>query len=602
MRLSVTPLLIGLTVVATAPASAQLRASRPTRPVQNNPRLMVANPHSFAAADSAAAVRVGAGMREKITDIADKWYTTVQRNQMNDALVQYGYPPDAVLPPLVARQLATQLQSRAFVSSTLARGEDGRVTIEARVLAGNDQTGFIVRRTQEANQSFEDLGKAIAEDLKPVFNAMEDAKECNDLRDADPKKAKEAAAKALKTQPNYGKAELCLALIALSEKAPAAEIISHFKNAVEGDRLSLEAWGGLLGQYQAANDTTQIIETYRQILRVAPTNQTVREEALKSLIALGYPQVGEEVADEGLALDPNNPDILILKSRACIVQGKPEKFDCAIQALEQVYALDSTKADTSFYQMILYAASQDSTKPGPYVKWAKNASEKFSSDTYFLSELVRAYGYAGDVDNVVSSTKRLLQLDTTDMQPLLRAVLLLNGKASGLRAKADTARQAGDSAGAAQITASANAVVRQAIDVGASLERYGQETDIRNFGVLLAQAGLGILQSQPVDFVLAEEVGRKASSLLGASGGRASQLAHYVLGIGLIGKITPADQAAVEAKSCEAVDALENIVTETVTALKLGREIQPGWVDERVKGISDSYGPRIAQMRKAYCK
>jgi len=601
MRLSVTPLLIGLTAVAAVPASAQLRASRPTRPVQNNPRLMVANPHSFAAADSAAAVRVGAGMRDKIADIAEKWYTTVQRNQMNDALVQYGYPPDAVLPPLVARQLATQLQARAFVSSTLSRGEDGRVTVETRILAGNDQTGFMVRKTQEANQSYEDLGKQLADELKPAFNALEDAKECNDLRGTDPKKAKEAAAKALKEQPNYGKAELCLALIATEEKAPTDQIIQHFQNAVEGDRLSLEAWGGLLGQYQLAKDTTKIINTYREILRVAPTNQTVREEALKWLVAAGYPQVGEEVADEGLSLDPNNPDLLVLKSRACIVQGKPEKYDCAINALEQVYALDTTKADTSFYQMVLFAASQDSTKPGPYVKWARNATTKFPDNVYFWEELIRAQGFSGDVDAVIMATEELLKRDTSNMQPLLRAVILLKDKAAAIRAQADTARQAGDSTRAVQLGTEANAVVRRAVAVGAPLERYGEETDTRNFGILLAQAGLGVLQSQPIDFKLAEEIGRKSTGLIGVGSGRTVQLANYVLGIGLIGQIADKYQAVVDGKTCEAVDALDQHVQETTMALKLGRDMQASFIDQQLTSLG-SYGKTIADMRKAYCK
>ena len=126
MRFRAAPLVLGLlTVVAVAPARAQLRASRPPTAPRNLPRLLIANPHSFQAADSAAAVRVGTGMREKIEAVADKWYNTIQRTQMNDALIQYGYPPDAVLPPLVARQLGTQLQARAIVVGTLTRGEGG---------------------------------------------------------------------------------------------------------------------------------------------------------------------------------------------------------------------------------------------------------------------------------------------------------------------------------------------------------------------------------------------------------------------------------------------------------------------------------------------
>jgi tetratricopeptide (TPR) repeat protein len=572
MRLRAAPLLAVLVTLAAAPLAAQLRASRPTRPVQNLPRLMVSNPHSFASADSAAAVRVGAGLREKVETVADKWYLTIARTQMNDALVQYGYPPDAVLPPLVARQLATQLQARAILSSTLSRGEGGRVTVETRLLGISDQTGYMTRVIQGPNQSFEDLGKAIGDSLKPAFTALAEAKECDQLRTTDTRKATEAAQKALKAQPNHGLAEVCLAVIALAQKAPSDQIIAHFQNAVKGDRLSLEAWGGLLGQYQQKNDTAQVIETYKEILRVAPTNQKVREEALKYLVSVGRPAVGEEVAREGLQFDPTNTDILDLLATACLIQGTPEKNKCAIEALEQVHSLDTAKADTLFFQKILFVASQDSTQPAAYVKWAGAASKKYPRNSYFLGELVRAFGYSGNVDSLVASTKRLVAIDSSDMQPVLRAVIALNG------AKRFT----------------------EAIELGGYVERYGQDTDKKNLGSVLAQGGLAVLQTQPIDSKLAEAIGRKAVSLLGTTG-RAAQLANYVLGVGLMLQIQDMDKAVIEAKSCEAIDGLEKIVGETKAAFTIGRDIQPGFIDERLPWLG-SYTERITQMRKVYCK
>ena len=93
---------------------AQLRSSRPPPQLANLPRLLVANPFSFSAQDSAPAVRIGSGVREEMNDVADKWYKVITRDQMNEALEQYAYPKDAVLPPLVARQLATSLSARAW--------------------------------------------------------------------------------------------------------------------------------------------------------------------------------------------------------------------------------------------------------------------------------------------------------------------------------------------------------------------------------------------------------------------------------------------------------------------------------------------------------
>src|ERR1041385_6796374 len=69
-----------------APLAAQLRSSRPPPQPLNLPRLMVANPHSFSSQDSTAAVRIGAGLRDRVERVSDRWYKTLQRAQMNEAL------------------------------------------------------------------------------------------------------------------------------------------------------------------------------------------------------------------------------------------------------------------------------------------------------------------------------------------------------------------------------------------------------------------------------------------------------------------------------------------------------------------------------------
>jgi len=276
MRL--TPLVVAGIVAALpcTPMAAQLRSSRPIPQQQNLPRLLVANPFSFSAQDSAAAVRVGAGLRDRVEKNAERWFKVVQRAQMNEALQQYAYPVDAVLPPLVARQLAQSLNARAMVVGTLLRGDGGRYTIEARLAHLNDDAGHIARVTQSPNQSFEEFGAKAADSLAPAFRALQDAKACDNQRATMPDKAAEAAQKALRVVPNHGLAEYCLAQIAIAKKAPVETVIAHLKNATRGDRLSLPAWTALAVQYQAKGDSAQTIETFKEMLRIAPTNEALR--------------------------------------------------------------------------------------------------------------------------------------------------------------------------------------------------------------------------------------------------------------------------------------------------------------------------------------
>ena len=158
--------------------------------------------------------------------------------------------------------------------------------------------------------------------------------------------------------PNHGLAEYCLARIAIATKAPVDTVITHLRNATKGDRLSLDAWTALAVQYQAKGDSTQTIETFKELLRVAPTNEALRKEAFGLFQRYGRPDAAEEVADEGIKLDPANADFWDLKFSACISQGKPEKNKCAVEALETVYSLDSTKADTTFYTKMTFAVMQ----------------------------------------------------------------------------------------------------------------------------------------------------------------------------------------------------------------------------------------------------
>ncbi|MHB1328268.1 MAG: tetratricopeptide repeat protein [Gemmatimonadales bacterium] len=574
MRLRVAPLILGvLSVGAVAPLAAQLRASRPAAQPRNLPRLLVANPHTFQASDSAAAVRIGHGMRDKLNGIADRWYMVIERDQMNDALTQYGYPPDAVLPPLVARQLGSQLQARASVISTLAR-EGGQIKVESRVLSGNDQTGHLVTATQVAGQSPEDLGGKLAESMKGAFNALPDAKACFEESQTNPSKAADAARKAIRAQPNHALAELCLAQLAVTRKAPVDEILGHYKNATEGDRYSLEAWGGLLGQYQVKGDTANIIETYSQLIVIAPNNQRVVEDAVRFFIIAGKPDIGEEKAREAIARDPSNPDNYNMLSTACLVQEKPEKNLCAIEALEQVFTLDSTKMDTLNLQKMLFITSRDSATAPAYLKWSQRAVGKFPTNGYFLGELASAYALTGPVDSLVAVTRRLVAADKSNLTPVIRAVRAL------LAEKRYT----------------------EALEFGTVIEQSGEDTDKATLGAVLAQeGGLPQLQADSVDFVLAEQFGSRSVALL-REGTRQHQLASYVLGFGKLGQIPAKDLAAVEAKTCEGVSALEQWIAETITALRAGQGIQPEVVAGRIQQLETSYPPRIAQMKKAFCR
>jgi tetratricopeptide (TPR) repeat protein len=549
---------------------------------------MVANPFAFASTDSANAVRIGTAMRQEMKDIAGRNFTVVEQAQMNDALKQYGYPIDAILTPPLATTLAKNIQARVLVSGTLARDKGGRTTVVARLIGVNDDAGNVVQLTQQQGQSPEDFGKKLAQALAPAVKSLPDAKACVDQQASKPDKAAEAANKAKKTLPNNGLAEFCLAQIAKSEKKPA-EVVKHLQIAVKGDSLSLPAWTALAEQYQAANDTANTLVAFKQMLRVAPTNQAMRERLFKYFLASGHPETAREVADEGLRLDPYNADLYDLKSNACLFLSD---FKCAVDALETMYTTDSTKADTLFFTKISVAA-QEGGDVARLVKWSQIGARKYPNNSTLLSYLNKAYALAGPPDSVISVTNRIIAKDTTEsgVEAALAAAKALilppEKKDSGSAAPAKT-----DST-------SFKPGAKEAVPFLEFVIKHGDAQRKEQAAALLYSGAAPLLQ-QPQDLQGAAELLRMAVAAANPSG-KVYPAANYLLGLATLFQVPQIDPQAEKTKSCDLAKQEQALLAAADSALTAGRSASPEAVDKNL-GIIKKYDPRVKSMLKAYCK
>jgi hypothetical protein len=140
---------VATVVVFGAAVVAPLDAQVPRRPreqqVANLPRLLVATPYVSAGADSAPAVQVGIGMRERMSKIVEGNFNVLTSEQMNEALKQYGYPANAILSPALATTLAKSVQARLLVSSQMNKSGTG-YSVVARLVGSNDEAGAWRRR------------------------------------------------------------------------------------------------------------------------------------------------------------------------------------------------------------------------------------------------------------------------------------------------------------------------------------------------------------------------------------------------------------------------------------------------------------------------
>lgn len=599
--------------MVSAPLAAQgiPRNARTTQTVANAPRLMVANPFAFDPKDSATAVRIGTALRQEMKNIAGRNFTVVEQSQMNDALKQYGYPTDAILSPPLATTLAKNIQARVLITGTYAKAEGGRTAVTARLVGVNDDAGNVVTLTQSQGQSPDDFGKKIAQALAPAVKALPDAKACVDQQSSKPDKAAAAAGRATKTLPNNGLAEFCLAQVAKAQKKPG-DVVKHLQAAVKGDPLSLPAWTALAEQYQAANDSANTLVAFKQMLLVAPTNQALRERLFKYFLASGHPEIALQVADEGLKLDPYNADLYDLKSNACLFLSN---FKCAVDALETMYATDSTKADTLFFTKISVAAQEggDATR---LVKWSQIGTRKYPTNRTLLGYLNTGYALAGPPDSVIAVTSRIIAKDTTETGVTAalgaaKALILPPEQPSttpggttkpGTR---DTAKAAPDSARTSTDTSktgpsSFTPRPKEALPFLEFVIKHGDAQRKEQAAGLLYSGAGSLIQQQPPDLQGSEQLLRLAVQNANPSG-KVSAPANYLLGLATLFQVPQVDSVTAKNKSCDGAKQEQALLAASDSALKAGRSANPTAVEKNL-AIIQKYTPRINSMLKAYCK
>jgi len=553
-----------------APAVAQLRPNRPSPRIQNLPKILVATPSPANSADSSAAVRIGDGLRRKMDDVAGRWFNTITREQMNDALFQYAYPADALLPPQAARMLGDQMQARFLVTSSITRTEGGRYSVQVRAIGLNDKAGYSTTVMQQPNQTLEALGETTARGLESAFRALEDARKCWNEQDTKPRDAIESARRALRQQPDHGLAAYCLGNIAKAQKAPQDSVLAAFEAGTRGDPQSLEVWSEALQLYQVRNDTAKTVDALQQMLRMAPTNQPLREQAFGLFIRYGRANAAKEVAEEGLAIDSTNGDLWDLKSNACLFL---EDYRCAVDALEMVAMVDSARLDTAFYNKISAVAAQP-PDTAALVKWASRGVQKYPDNATLLAHLVNAYTLAGPSDSALAAVQRLIAVDSGDLRPVLKTLVILAGEKR----------------------------IDATIPLVDIVERLGDASDKQNTAQILVQQGsLPLLQQQPPELDPAVAMARRAV-VLAPAGGQMAAFANYVLGVGTFLKLQALDPQIMEQKSCELAREALSLRTESEAAFQIGQASQPEGSAPYIQWLrAPNTVARIESQIKTFC-
>ncbi len=584
-----------------APVAAQdvPRGIRTSRGIAPSPRLMIANPFVTNQQDSAASVEIGNFTRTAVQEMVGDDYNIVTQDQMNEALSKFGYPVDAILTNSLAIELAkTGVAARTIITSELTK-TDGRYTLTARLAGVNDEAGYVVVVNQPPQERFMDFGYRIADSLRSPLKSLADSRTCFDEMAARPERAAKAAEKALKRVPNYGLANICLLRLTFRQDSaggghdsvgaakdsarPSRDslhrvAIQYLESAIKGDPQSVIALRWLANSYNAVRDTAKALAAYQRLLRIAPSDQELRERIFRFYIETKQPKLALEVIEEGLKIDPYNPDLYDLKANACLFL---QDFTCAVESLERLYAADSTKADSTFFRKITMALRQiQPLDTLELVRWGQIGAARYPDNVILLEDLNRTYLMAGQIDSSIAVTLQLIvRNDSSAVQP---ALVLVHALAKANR-------------------------LAEASQFVSHVKTQGKKQEKETLSMVLISSarirleGDTVVGKQP-DPSGAAELARVVVEIADTAG-EGSAYGNLILGTALLQQANKIDDEAEAQKSCELTRQEQQLLNDARAAFTRARRSSKLQSQaEKYLAAANGFTPRITQMLKMYCE
>jgi tetratricopeptide (TPR) repeat protein len=544
------------------------------------PKVTVATPYPSNSADSASAVIVGYGLRDKLTRNLGGDWQVISVLDMNKNLANSGYPKDALLPPDQARALAVLFGTRVLVTTSMSKGADAHFVANTRVIGISDDAGQVVKATQAPGQQLNDFGSKMADQLSVIFKAYTDAKACKDQQTTNRVKAIDAANKALKQVPNYGFAEYCLGEIAQQKDSASDEVLQHFKNAALGDPFSLKAANQLAFIHIRRHDSTAVVADFQQMITIAPTNRPLAEMAINVFRQYHRPDAAEQVVDAQMKLDPTSPDWPDLKGNSCAAQAAGEsdpvkakpKFDCAYAAFSQEYQLEPSRADSLLFQKLIFVAQNtaDSTT------WARRWVQKYPTSVSALEVEAQLFTAAGQTDSAIAIVNMLTRLDSTESKPVLVVAKAL------IDAKHPEA----------------------ALQFVPYFKKYGDETAKNQFAGLLITAIQPLAQLTPRPDSMLIILGQGVIDVAPTAPNYLIY-GNYFMAVGLADQLAPLSTALRQAKTCDAAKAEDALLSRLEPALTVAATSSTAGIVTFAKDLADKLPPEktfVAGMIKESCK
>jgi predicted Zn-dependent protease/TolB-like protein len=559
--------------VLSAPVAVEGQ-TRTVAPNPDTPRLLVA---VFASNDRASGVQAADAIRTRVTSVSNiKQLYVIPKNDITNYLESSGYKADSSLGQTDLKELAKLLRADEILSGTATR-TGTTLRIEPRLMLARDPAlAQPLPRVDAANVG--DAARQIEKLLGEARKQLADNKACeNAIRDKQYDKAMASANAGIAKYPNATIARLCLATAYQEKKSGPDSVLRVTDEILRIDPKNSFALRQAYAAYEQKGDQERAVRSLVGLLALEPSNPTLQAQVVAALARLGRPTVAIPIIDTLLLQNPGDPQLLrqkwLLLLNSAAGDTTPMRltyFSQALTAGEDMVRIDTTLADSSYYERQIGAASGITDQPQRALEISSRAVQRFPNNAYFWRLKAQSERKAGQLQQARESMARALSIDPKSANAnLFMAQLALDLN------QPDTAI----------------AIARRAISTGEDAKTWG--------AFLLGPTQAAFKKAQ--DSKSIDEYRRALALAQESDKLSASPTAKFFIGVSAFSVGIDALQDAQKRKNCPLARSAQEMMLLTQINMPAGGQVDAATAKTILDYVA-TYAPAADQMVKQYCK
>jgi tetratricopeptide (TPR) repeat protein len=539
-------------------------------PEADTPHMLIAAFHS---PDRVLGVKAADDFRQRMMDenSARDLYI-VPKKDVEATLSASGYRPDSALSPTDLLELGKQLRADEAIDAKVENLGKDSLRISPRILVRLGQSDLIQPLPVVYAKNTDDAAKVVQKEVETARKQMPGFTTCrSDMTAQKFTEAVAAAKQGVAAYPQSTFARACELQALSAAKASPDEIIAVSRESLALDSLDATAAAFAADAYSAKNDTANAIAMTMIVYKADPTNSTVANNLVNSLVQTGNPEKALPIINDMLKQNPY--DASMLRTRFLLLLNA-KQYKEALAAGEALAKADTASATADFFNRMAGAAVADSNTQAAS-EYLARGSQKFPNDAGLQVAYAQSLARAGQLQQALIAAQKAVAADPK-VQGGWPYVISLEGQLN----QPD----------------SAVAAARTAIAGGADKTMIGNAL----LAVVNSATNKAKASNERADWEQAYQYASLADSLSPAANSKFF-VGYTAFSVGLdalqnIGKLQKTDKA----KACSEAGVAEDMWGTAQMDLPAGGQVAPDAVTQMMKVIQQ-YSSNIAPAKKALC-